>query len=86
MLPISFSTIVFRGTGNAAMAMRGLWLASLKYILLCRLFVHGFGQLEGMGLVGSAWATSIVCTLDVLYLTYHLFRKKHQLQLMRSDF
>src|SRR5450755_2268194 len=44
---------IFRGAGDAAMAMKSLWLASILNIILCPVFIHFFG------LKGAAIATVI---------------------------
>jgi putative MATE family efflux protein len=59
---------VFRGAGNAVMAMRSLWLASLINIMLCPVFIHFFG------LTGAAAATVLGRGLGVAYQLYHLWR------------
>jgi putative MATE family efflux protein len=59
---------VFRGAGDAAMAMKSLWLASIINIVLCPLFIHF------LGLKGAAIATVIGRSCGVLYQCYHLFR------------
>ncbi len=59
---------IFRGAGDAAMAMRSLWLASIINIILCPIMIHYFG------LKGAAIATVIGRTSGVLYQCYHLFR------------
>jgi putative MATE family efflux protein len=58
---------IFRGAGNAAMAMKSLWIASLINIILCPIFIHFFG------LKGAAIATVIGRSTGVLYQCYHLF-------------
>ena len=59
---------VFRGAGDAAMAMKSLWIASLINIVLCPIFIHFFG------LKGAAIATVIGRSSGVLYQCYHLFK------------
>ena len=59
---------IFRGAGNAAMAMKSLWIASIINIMLCPLFIHHFG------LKGAAIATVIGRSTGVLYQCYHLFK------------
>ena len=44
---------IFRGVGNAAMAMKSLWIASLLNIILCPILIHFYG------LQGAAMATAI---------------------------
>lgn len=59
---------IFRGAGNAAMAMKSLWIASAINIVLCPIFIHLFG------LKGAAIATVIGRSTGVLYQSYHLFK------------
>lgn len=59
---------IFRGAGNAAMAMKSLWIASIINILLCPLLIHFYG------LKGAAIATVIGRCTGVLYQCYHLFK------------
>lgn len=65
---------IFRGAGDAAMAMRSLWLSSIINIFLCPLFIYGIGSWEGWGLRGAAIATTVGRGAGVLYQCYHLFR------------
>ena len=59
---------IFRGAGDAAMAMRSLWIASIINIILCPIFIHF------LGLKGAAIATVIGRSSGVLYQSYHLFK------------
>jgi putative MATE family efflux protein len=59
---------IFRGAGDAAMAMKSLWIASLLNIILCPIFIHLFG------LKGAAIATAIGRSTGVIYQCYHLFK------------
>ncbi len=59
---------IFRGAGDAAMAMKSLWLASLVNIILCPIFIHY------MGLKGAAITTVIGRGAGVLYQCYFLFK------------
>ncbi|MES2769865.1 MAG: MATE family efflux transporter [Bdellovibrionota bacterium] len=61
---------VFRGAGDAAMAMKSLWIASILNIILCPIFIHFFG------LKGAAIATLVGRSSGVLYQTFHLFSGK----------
>jgi putative MATE family efflux protein len=71
---------IFRGAGDAAMAMKSLWLASTLNIILCPVFIHYFG------LKGAAIATVIGRTGGVLYQCYHLFKGKGMIRLRAVHF
>lgn len=75
---------IFRGAGDAAMAMRSLWLASIINILLCPLFIYGIGPWEGWGLKGAAIATTIGRGAGVLYQCYYLFNGKGNIHFKTS--
>lgn len=71
---------IFRGAGDAAMAMKSLWIASFVNIILCPILIHFFG------LKGAAIATVIGRSSGVLYQSYHLFNGKGIVKLRISDF
>jgi len=87
MLGGSFSVIllflingIFRGAGNAAMAMKSLWIASIINIILCPVLIHF------LGLKGAAIATVIGRSTGVLYQCYHLFNGSGILQFRSIHF
>lgn len=65
---------IFRGAGDAAMAMKSLWIASIANIILCPALINGWGPLPALGLKGAAIATTIGRGLGVTYQCYHLFK------------
>ncbi len=71
---------IFRGAGDAAMAMKSLWIASIINIILCPVFIHFFG------LKGAAIATVIGRTSGVIYQCYHLFRGRGIIKFAKSNF
>jgi putative MATE family efflux protein len=61
---------VFRGAGDATIAMRSLWLANICNIILCPVLIHFYG------LPGAAMATTTGRGIGVCYQVYHLFKGK----------
>jgi len=77
---------VFRGAGNAAIAMKSLWIANICNIILCPVFINGFLFIPAFGLTGAALATAIGRSIGVIYQVYHLFNGRHQLKIKVSHF
>jgi len=77
---------IFRGAGNAAIAMKSLWIANICNIILCPVFINGFAFVPAFGLTGAAMATATGRSIGVLYQVYHLFKGKHQLKIRLSHF
>lgn len=67
---------IFRGAGDAMMAMKSLWLANICNIILCPLLIRGLGPIPAFGLTGAAMATAIGRSIGVIYQLYHLFNGK----------
>lgn len=71
---------IFRGAGNAAIAMWSLWIANGCNIILCPILIHYYG------LTGAAIATTIGRGVGVLFQLYHLFKGKSLLRIKRAHF
>jgi len=71
---------IFRGAGNASIAMWSLWIANGCNIILCPILIHYFG------IKGAAIATTTGRGIGVCYQLFHLFKGKGIIRIVRKYF
>lgn len=67
---------IFRGAGDAAIAMHSLLISNLFNIFLCPVLIYGLGPIPGLGIKGAAIATTTGRGIGVLYQMYRLFIRR----------
>jgi putative MATE family efflux protein len=82
IIMLFLNNAIFRGAGDAAIAMRLLWVSNIINLILDPCLIFGLGPFPHLGVTGAALATFTGRSIGVLYQFYRLFKGTERIRVL----
>jgi putative MATE family efflux protein len=82
IIMLFLNNAIFRGAGDAAIAMRLLWVSNIINLVLDPCLIFGLGPFPHLGVTGAALATFTGRSIGVLYQFYRLMKGTERIRVL----